>query len=148
MTRLLKMFLASAIATAGMAAVTAVPAQAANTDPFFVCLPAYCETTYTKGTITWHNRTATVTGEVVDIGTGYTVATFAAYANDGINVVHVGEDQTRSANDESELGWRRTFSFTLGDTNRVGGFNQALLDVCWIDIDGYSTCHGGASYWK
>ena len=68
----------------------ATPASAADyrTSEFFVCGPwcfsgnvEVCD--YTYGTITWYNRTAGVTGQVIDGTTNpddYTVAIFEAFA--------------------------------------------------------------------
>lgn len=85
-----------------------------------------CNYAYTNGSVTWYNRTALVTGQVVDIGAGYTVAYFYAWAG---NVLV--DPQSRTADDTNpNVGSPRNFSFTIGDTNRVGGISRIEIWVC------------------
>ncbi|WP_416974603.1 hypothetical protein [Streptomyces sp. 4F14] len=119
--------LLAACGTLGIA--VAAPASAADypTDSFFVSKTDGSTTnSYTSGTITWYNRTAGITGAVVDLQAGaYTVAYFEAFA--GATKI---DSQTRSANDESDLGQRRTFTFTIGDSDLVGGIDRVKVTVC------------------
>ncbi|MFE0593833.1 hypothetical protein [Micromonospora echinospora] len=120
----------TAAAVAGSAVVTASPAQAATS--FDVCGPTnYCSLSYTFGTITWYNRTAGVTGSVVDVGPGNTTAYFEAFA--GSTKI---DSQTRTADDETSLGSPRGFNFTIGDTNLVGGIDRIKITVCFTDSTG------------
>jgi hypothetical protein len=86
------------------------------------------------GGITWHNRTATVAGVVVDIGNGHTTAYFQAFAT----TTPIGPRQSRTANDDSSLGKVRAFSFVMGDTNLRGGINTIEITLCW-SLDDYCT---------
>jgi hypothetical protein len=111
---------------------TADPAMAANTDTFSACVPAFCNLSNTNGTITWFNRTANVTGNVVDIGPGNTQAIFKAFATN----TQIGPTQTRTADDDTSLGSPRGFNFPIGDTNLVGGINKITVQVCSVGVCG------------
>jgi hypothetical protein len=61
--------------------LTSVTASAATNDPFKICVyDALCNS-YVSGTIIWHNRTATIQGEVVQVNmsSGHTTADFDSY---------------------------------------------------------------------
>ncbi|MEU9508536.1 hypothetical protein AB0D32_19935 [Micromonospora sp. NPDC048170] len=131
---------AAALATAGSVGIAAAPAQAAQS--FDVCVPGYCSWSYTQGAITWHNRTAGVTGSVVDVGPGSTTAFFEAFA--GSTKI---DSQTRTADDETSLGSPRGFNFTIGDTDLVGGINRIKITVCFTDSAGQS-CSSPVNYNK
>jgi hypothetical protein len=99
------------------------PASADTTEPFFVPNPYY-EVSFTSGSITWHNRTATITGHVFELDTpGYTTAYFQAFAGSR----QIGATQTRTINEVD-----RRFEFVIGDTNLRGGINLIHIWVCVV----------------
>ncbi|HEY8987332.1 MAG TPA: hypothetical protein VIU15_48200, partial [Streptomyces sp.] len=103
-------------------AVAPASASAAAASSFYVSKT----NSSTYGTITWYNRTANVTGTVADHqNNAYTVAYFEAFA--GSTKI---DSQTRSANNESDLGEYRSFSFTIGDPDLVGGIDRIKVTVC------------------
>jgi hypothetical protein len=115
---------------------TALPARAAAPDFFQICLSwsgGLC-IEGVEGDITWHNRTATVTGIVQDNGEGYATGYFEAFAGD----TEI-DSTTRSADDTGSLGTPRAFSFVIGDPNLRGGIDRIKIQFCNI-IDGYQYC--------
>ena len=119
MRNLLRRAVTTAAVAASIAAGGAtVPAAAAvqyAPDHFKVCMyvSGTCKV-YVEGDIVWGNRTATITGNVVNGAGGSATAFFDAYAGS----TFVDED-TRTAS-----GVKTTpFSFVSGDTNLVGGIN-------------------------
>ena len=136
--------LAAAAVSTGLAVIgVATPAHAASTDAFSVCYnrDACSRDGETSGLITWHNRTATVTGSVIDGGDDelYVEAVFEAYAG-SVKV----DSTTRAANFNSSLGAVRSFSFTIGDTNRPGGIDRIKITVCLAG----QVCGGPENYSK
>jgi hypothetical protein len=125
-------FLARALASSAAAVAVAMaggvaPAQAATSEWFNVCGVLDCGYNV-AGTITWHNRTASVTGDVIDAikddGT-YGVAVFEAFA--GSRKI---DSETRSANADGSTGVVRGFNFTIGDTELVGGIDRIKITMC------------------
>jgi hypothetical protein len=145
--RLRGIVIAMFAAAATLLLTPAAPAYADVTTSFEVRHPNFPTTSYTEGGadgvpggITWHNRTATVAGVVVDIGPGHTTAYFRAFAG----TTQIGSEQSRTANDESSLGQVRGFSFVMGDTNLRGGINRVEIQVCWS----LGTCSTWHRYWR
>ena len=120
MRTLLRRAAATAAATAGIAAGGAVaPAEATvqyTVDNVFVCISTTCNVRVV-GTITWHNRTATITGDVINGVGGSATATFTAYAGSFV------AETTRTASGVST----KPFSFVIGDPNLVGGINRIVV---------------------
>lgn len=139
--QLLRTAVVGALVGSGVAVGMSAPAQADTSEQFYVC-DATCFN-WTSGTITWHNRTATVSGTVYDEQPGaYTTAIFEAFA--GSTKI---DSATRTANDESDLGWARNFSFSIGDPNKVGGINRIKITVCWTSAETRS-CGPSENYIK
>ncbi|WP_250029978.1 hypothetical protein [Paractinoplanes maris] len=118
---------------ATLAAATAVvatgpaPAQAAwASDYFSVDSPIGYANGAAFGDIYWYNRTAYVNGVMTDhrANTNTTLA-FEAYA--GPTKIAT---ETRTANDESELGDWVKYDFTIGDPNLVGGIDRIKVTIC------------------
>ncbi len=127
----------SAMVALGVVVGTSSPALAYTPDNFSHCVLS-CSSKV-AGTITWYNRTAGVTGTVTDIGAGYTVAEFKAFAGS----TQVGPTETRTADDENpDLGQNRGFNFTMGDTNKPGGIDSIQVQVCHNIPNTAWTCSG------
>jgi hypothetical protein len=127
--RVLRLLLAATLAPVGIAVATAGPAQAYAVDQFDVCGNT-CAESRTAGTITWHNRTATIQGYVLDAGTGFTRVTFYPYAGS-----RSLPEQSRTANDsDPAVGARRSFNFVIGDTDLPGGINTINIVLCKHDL--------------
>jgi hypothetical protein len=126
----------------GIAAATTAPAQAAYpTDDFFLCITDTCAGS-TEGTITWYNRTANVLGDVYDFEDSYgTTAIFEAFAG-SVKV----DSTTRTANEDTELGWRRHFNFTIGDPDRVGGIDRIKITLCRDYGGAHQACSSPENY--
>ncbi|WP_406052209.1 hypothetical protein [Kribbella sp. NBC_00889] len=118
----------AAVAAAVAAGGAAVPAEAAAQyapDHFKVCIywGTICKV-YVEGDIVWGNRTATITGNVVNTYGGSATAIFRSYA--GLTYV---DTDTRTAS-----GVHTTpFSLVSGDPNLVGGINKIYTEVSWTD---------------
>jgi hypothetical protein len=145
--RLRGIIVIAVLVATGALLTPAAPAYADVTTSFEVRHPDFPLTSYTEGGadnvpggITWHNRTATVAGVVVDIGAGSTTAYFRAFAG----TTQIGTEQSRTANDESSLGEVRGIGFVMGDTNLRGGINRIEIRVCW-SLGRCSTWH---QYWR
>ena len=132
---------------AGALAATAVAVAApgiAHADPvrnFFVFDKGLECQNYTDGSITWHNRTATISGRVVDMGAGFTTAKFRAFANGR----QVGSDVSRYADDASTnptFKSPRKIGFGIGDTNLSGGIDQIVILLCFTE----TSCQYSKSY--
>jgi len=122
MPHLARKITVSLLGACGTLGIAVAPASAASTSSFYVSKT----NSSTYGTITWHNRTASVDGTVADHqSSAYTVAYFEAFA--GSTKI---DSETRSANDESSLGEYRTFAFTIGDSDLVGGIDRIKVTVC------------------
>ena len=123
------------------AAALAAPAtaQAEDLTSFEHCISP-CEDGGTFGTIDWHNRTATVHGWVFDDKPGWTQAKFVAYKNGRPD----GDLVTRTTDDAGRYGPKREFSFVIGDTNRPGGLERVMVDLCFDN--GY--CKGWKDFWR
>lgn len=111
------------------AVALAVPASAQAADPVTVWNTVGDDYGYTWGYVTWHNRTVSLTGRVVDKGPGWTVAKFRAYANGK----QIGAEVTRYTDDAStnpNLKSPREFQFQMGDTNLPGGIDKVGISIC------------------
>ncbi|KJK51184.1 hypothetical protein UK23_08165 [Lentzea aerocolonigenes] len=84
---------------------------------------------YTKGTITWHNRTVTISGYVIDEGAGWTEVRFRVFAGS----TQIGAQESRYTDDASTnpvLRSPRRFELGMGDTNRPGGVTKVEIAIC------------------
>jgi hypothetical protein len=130
MLKLIRAALAGLALSAVVAVAAPAPAQAApNLDDFDLSVVGCGNGGDTWGRITWHNRTATVTGTVWDrtCRTVYSEVRFKAFA-DRVLI----DTETRSANNDvdSSLDEWRDFEFTIGDTNLVGGIDRVFVELC------------------
>lgn len=144
--RLTRTLLIGMFAVVGMVLGATAPAHAYPTSPFSACEDSSavsCESAYTEGGIIWYNRTAGVQGHVVDIGIGSTTAVFEAFA--GATKI---DSTTRTANDESSLGGDRSFNFTIGDPNLVGGIDRVRVTVCINYPNGTRPCGTPTHVWR
>jgi hypothetical protein len=128
-------------ATAVAASVVGLSAPASAYDPdiFHRCVSeAISCDGLTSGDITWLNRTAQVSGSVVDEGPGSITAIFEAFA--GSTKI---DTQTRTTDDAStgSSASPRGFSFAIGDPDLVGGINRIRITVC----RNYQTANQGCS---
>ncbi|MEU4746473.1 hypothetical protein AB0G02_39275 [Actinosynnema sp. NPDC023658] len=128
-----------------LGAVVGVPAASARTeaawndDYFNVCVPdsngCYA---YTLGWISWSNRSANITGTVVNgYSSGYVTAYFEAYA--GSTKI---DSDTRTV-----YSGTRDFPISLGDPDRVGGFDRTKVTVCWHGPT-YKVCSEPQNHWR
>ncbi|MET9628529.1 hypothetical protein ABZX92_13785 [Lentzea sp. NPDC006480] len=84
---------------------------------------------YTKGTITWHNRTVTISGYVIDEGAGWTEVRFRVFAGS----TQIGAEESRYTDDAStnpKLRSPRRFELGMGDTTKPGGVNKVEIAIC------------------
>ncbi|PWK90888.1 hypothetical protein C8D88_101913 [Lentzea atacamensis] len=125
--------IAAGVLAATAVAVAAPAAAHADTDTgFALCDTRACDNNFVMGKITWHNRTATVSGHVVDSGPGFTVAKFRAYANGK----QIGKEVSRYTDDAStnpDLKSPRALGFGLGDTNLPGGIDKIAIFLCFTE---------------
>lgn len=128
-----------------LGAVVGVPAASAKAeaawadDYFNVCVPQVdgCDA-YTLGWITWSNRSANITGTVVNnLPSGYVTAFFEAYA--GATKI---DSDTRTV-----YSGPRDFPITLGDPDRVGGFDRTKVTVCWNTTNA-KVCSAPQNHWR
>lgn len=132
------------LATCGALGIGVAPATAADYAPDeFTVLGE--PNGHTKGAITWYNRTANIQGYVLDIsGSGRsTTAVFEAFA--GSTKI---DSETRTANNESDLGAIRSFNFTIGDTDLVGGIDRIKVTVCQQPPPSGDGCSSPENYSK
>ncbi|MEU7789303.1 hypothetical protein [Amycolatopsis sp. NPDC049159] len=108
-----------AITAAAMAATPAAAATWPN-DSFDLC-PTTCAVGGTLGGVAWGNRTATVQGTMTDIEGSGTTVYFEAYAGS----VKIDSTTRSTPADKTE-----PFHFTIGDPDRVGGFDRLKIQVC------------------
>ena len=115
--------LTSAVALLLGSTINTVPANATDTR-FEACICDLGPGEYTTGTITWLNRTATLSGWVNHpAGVDYsTTAIFDAFA--GATKIDT-ETRTLRTPDPSH-----PFSFTIGDPNLHGGIDRIRVTVC------------------
>lgn len=71
------------------------------------------------------------------------IALFEAYAGNA-----KVDTETRSANDESDLGSVRTFGFTIGDPDLVGGINRIRVTVCRNYQTSSQLCGAPGQYYR
>ncbi|MEU0093124.1 hypothetical protein [Kribbella sp. NPDC006257] len=107
----------AAVAAAGGATVPAAATTQFAVDHFRVCMDEATNdcSTRVEGSITWGQRTAIVTGKVINGEGGSATAAFSAYAGSK-RIDHT----TRTASGVSTT----PFSFVIGDPNLVGGINR------------------------
>lgn len=124
----IKKFAAGVLAAAAITAVAPATAHADTVTGFRLC-DSTCAN-YVEGKVVWHNRTASVSGVVVDKGAGFTVAKFRAYAGGK----QIGDVVSRYADDTStnpDLKSPRTIGFGMGDTNLPGGLDKIAVYLCF-----------------
>lgn len=138
MSRLIRKVAVGLLAACGALGVASAPAAAAD-DTFYV--GDSIGSTY--GDITWYNRTANIQGTVADHSSGSTTAYFEAYA--GSTKI---DSQTRTANDDSDLGEWRDYNFTIGDSDLVGGIDRIKITVCRHYSSGVDVCSSPENYSK
>jgi hypothetical protein len=129
MRTLLRRAAATAAVTAGIAAGGAVVPAAATVqyavDSFRTCMDWDTAATggcviRAEGSVTWHNRTATITGKVINGHGQSATAFFRAYA--GSTKI---DETTRTASGVSTT----PFSFVIGDPDLVGGINRITISI-------------------
>lgn len=122
--------LTSAVALLAGSTLNAVPANATDTS-FWACVWESCEGTSTSGSITWLNRTATLSSVTIfkPAGVDYSAtAIFDAFA--GTTKI---DTQTRTM--RITTADRQDFpAFTIGDPNLVGGINRIRVQICENDL--------------
>lgn len=116
--------LAAAVGLLGLASGTA---SAAEVDPWpTVCTSDIgCDSWAKGGAVVWDNRTAEVSGSVLDssaYSNEWVVVYFDAFAGDTKI-----DSTTRSVYNEE-----RPFRFDIGDPTLVGGINRVRIQVCAI----------------
>ncbi|MFG1626799.1 hypothetical protein [Kribbella sp. NPDC049227] len=120
--------LTSAITLLAGSTLSAVPANATDTS-FQACVQDSCEGTWTAGSITWLNRTATLSSVTIfkPEGVDYSATViFDAFA--GTTKI---DTQTRTMRTSAD---RQDFpAFTIGDPNLVGGINRIRVQLCEND---------------
>lgn len=131
-----------ALITIGIVFGVAPAAHAYPTTFFYACGGKLCSFSHTEGWFTWYNRTTGVQGHVVDVGRGSTTAIFEAYA--GTRKI---DSTTRTADDQSSLTGDRSFNFTIGDTNLVGGIDRIKVTVC-VNDSGSIDCGVPWNFWR
>lgn len=137
----IKKLAAGALAATAVAVAAPGIAHADEVRYFSVC-DTECDN-FTEGSITWHNRTATISGRVVDRGAGFTTAKFRAFANGR----QVGAEVSRYADDAStnpDLKSPREIGFGIGDTTLPGGIDKITVLLCFTQ----TTCQYAESYSK
>lgn len=116
---------AGAFAVTTLAVTAPIAAHAEPVDDFSVCVDT-CDWS-ADGSITWHNRTATVAGKVLDTGSGSTQVQFRAYAADR----QIGSTQTRTIDDaDPSKPNPLPYRFVMGDSNLKGGIDKITVVVC------------------
>ncbi|MEU0789715.1 hypothetical protein ABZ342_06585 [Amycolatopsis sp. NPDC005961] len=106
-----------------LAAVLVTPASASSAwpnDTFRLCTTQGCGGQAIGGVI-WGNRTSTVQGTVADYLARGTTVYFEAYA--GATKI---DSATRTASAHDDV----PFNFSIGDPDRVGGFDRLKITVC------------------
>ncbi|GLY41587.1 hypothetical protein Amsp01_076100 [Amycolatopsis sp. NBRC 101858] len=108
-----------------LAATLVVPAAASAdsawpNDTFRLCTAQGCGGQAIGGVV-WGNRTSTVQGTVADFLARGTTVYFEAYA--GATKID-SETRTASAHDDVP------YHFSIGDPDRVGGFDRLKITVC------------------
>jgi hypothetical protein len=114
-----------AVLTAALALLAPATAEAAPTSEFGTG-DGY---DYTKGTITWHNRTVGISGAVIDDGPGWTVVRFRVFAGSR----QIGPEETRYTDDTSvdpKIRSPRRFELGMGDTTLPGGVDKVEISIC------------------
>ena len=114
-----------ALAATAVALAAPAAAQAAPVEHWELCDKSCANRA--EGKITWHNRTATLSGDVYDVGPNWTQIKATAYAGN----TQVGKVETRTADDLKPGGSPLPFSFTVGDTNRPGGIDLVIVELCF-----------------
>ncbi|GAA4632492.1 hypothetical protein GCM10023196_066170 [Actinoallomurus vinaceus] len=121
----LRIQLATALGTVILSAGTLLAAPAAGAADYPVStFDVTVGNTYTRGTITWYNRSVVVAGEHKSVDQNYCRGTsaFALAAN--------GEELARGYSDDNVCGTSAKFSFTV-TTYAPGG--PAIVRVCLDD---------------
>jgi hypothetical protein len=138
-------FASLVVVTASIVWVDA-PAHAYPTRDFNVYgWDAYYNRGNTNGSITWYNRTARIEGAVstgawIEDWLDHTTAYFEAYAG------------ATKIDSTTWTAGKRTpepiihFTFTIGDTDLVGGINRIKITVCDFSYDGSRECGDPVNY--
>lgn len=119
-------------------------ANALEPDIFYRCYFDYCGHA-SQGTITWNNRTANISGWVVDgaVGGDSTTVFFEAFAG-SVKI----DSTTRTQNTSSTSGSFRDFNFSIGDPNLRGGIDRIKVTVCINGGGGSRSCGNPENYAK
>ncbi|MBM2620823.1 hypothetical protein JIG36_35520 [Actinoplanes sp. LDG1-06] len=113
----------TAAAVAGLQA----PANAAwPSDIFHIADVPTWVVQHTDGHVEWGNRTAYVDGTVTDNDNLPMSSTVIFEAFAGSNKI---DTQTRTANEDSSLGWSRSFAFSIGDPDLRGGIDRIKITL-------------------
>ena len=124
-----KKLAAGVLAAAAVALAAPATANATIVDKWVICNGTNCDSS-AQGDITWHNRTADVSGIIWDQGFGSTTIKFRAYANGR----QIGPEVARTANDETSdpnVKSPRKIGFPMGDTNLPGGIDEIRIWICF-----------------
>jgi hypothetical protein len=127
-------------ATLGVPTASAATEAAWADDYFSLCVPDDVNgcVAHTSGWITWGNRTAGINGSVTNgYSTGYVTAIFEAYSG----TVKIDSD-TRTV-----YSGTRDFPITLGDPDRVGGFDRTKFTICWNGTSD-KVCSRPQNHWR
>ncbi|MEU0091716.1 hypothetical protein [Kribbella sp. NPDC006257] len=131
--------LATGAAAAAIAAAGGLTTASASTqyspDTFHICVDQSC-TMETNGTITWTNRMASISGEVINRVSGTAMADFGVFA---------GENSIDGMVVKSASYTTTKFPATaVGDPNLVGGVNIVKIKIC----SSYTRCSAEHSYYR
>jgi len=117
----------ASVIAAGLVVAMQAPAQAAwAQDQFDIAVTSSYRDKTSWGTVSWGNRTAAITGTVYDGGGDLATATVIFEAFAGSTKI---DSQTRTANEMTELGGTRGYSFSIGDPDLSGGIDRIKITV-------------------
>lgn len=120
-----KKIAAGALAATAVALAAPAAAQAAPVEYWELCYASCANRA--EGKITWHNRTATLSGHVYDSGRSWTQIKVTSYAGNK----QIGKVATRTADDEKPNGSPLPFGFTVGDSTLPGGIDLVIVELCF-----------------
>ncbi len=125
----LRRVLATAVVAGGVVAAGGQAPASATTqwaeDAYYVCVDQACSM-WVSGQITWGNRTALMTGNVVnDVPGGTATAAFDAFAGstkvDSFRII---------AHDDKNKSIALFEDLQVGDPTRVGGIDRIRVQIC------------------
>lgn len=127
---------AGALATA-LVVGQVTPAQAAGpTQSFELCIyEGSCEFVSVVGDIAWLDRTAEVSGAVINSGEGTSTAYFEAYSGS----TQIGAEQVTADDEVETIGSPRNFRFTVGDPGSADVIDRVRVTIC-VNIPHYEDC--------